>query len=44
MIKVEFDCGYVSDIPSDRVMAAIQKKWGLYCQECREEEEFKFPT
>lgn len=40
MVQVEFGCGYVTDISVDRVTAAIQKNWGLYCEECKEEEEF----
>lgn len=41
MVKVEFDCGYVDDISSERVITALNKHWGLYCPECREEEGFK---
>lgn len=43
MVKVEFECGNVVDISNERVLRAIHKKWGLYCDECREEEDFKFP-
>ena len=41
MVEVEFKCGYVTDVSNDRVVTAIQKNWGIYCPECRAEEEFE---